>query len=159
REAAEIVHAGEPLRHRLDVGGIDLRAPAVDLVPNPPTEIKVAPVVDEAEIPGEKPPGANTRRRQVVTVEVAPHERGRLEPHVARLAGGARLAHARRRVDVALLRHRYGGAPADADQAVLGLEVADRRSGDPASGLRDAVGVGHVAGAAPAADLRPEMGR
>jgi hypothetical protein len=90
-ERADVERILEPLRDRIDVGGIDLHSAPVDLLALASTKVEPASLVDETDVARAKPASGHDCRRQIVAAEIAAHQGGRANPDVAALARRARL--------------------------------------------------------------------
>ncbi len=154
-EGADVLRALEALDHRVDVARLHLHAPLVDLLAHPAAQVEDAPLVERTHVAGHEPALAHHLAGEVVALEVALHERRRVEPDVALLARRALLGQAGGRRRVGALQDLHHRAPGVADQAVLGREVGDGGAGHPAAGLGDAVGVQDLLGARPGLDVAP----
>ncbi|MFN8642266.1 MAG: hypothetical protein U0802_11645 [Candidatus Binatia bacterium] len=159
RKRADVGGAGELLHHAVDVAGVDLGAALVDLVALAAAQEEPAARVERADVAGHEPAVADDLVGEVVALEVALHQRRRVEPDEARLAGGAERTGVEHSVRLAAAQHPHHRAPALADQTVLGFHRPAAEAGHPAAGLGDAVGVGDLGGAAPALDAAPHVGR
>ncbi len=72
-EAANVLHTLESLEHRIDIGGMDLRPPFVDLLSDAAAKVEHATVVEQPYVSGHKPPLADDFAGQVVPLEIALH--------------------------------------------------------------------------------------
>ncbi len=95
---------------------------------------------------------------QVLALEVALHQRRRVQPDVPCLPRRAFLVERRPVLRPGGSQHLHDRAPARSDQSVLDREPGHARARDPAAGFRDAVRVPHRR-SRPCLDVAPQVRR